>query len=254
MFTESVGGIRQGQVHTRSCIHIWSCWNIFVAWCQNLFNESIYIILFIKSQSRIYTQIHICMYRLTHTHIHVYTYIFKNGFVIADKLCMWKMFAWSDPRMKGHTGTIWTLQWRHNEHDGVANHQLRDCLSHRLFRRRSKQTPKLRVTGLCAGNSPVTGEFPAQTPVTRKMFPSDNVIMKTNGIGLWFLALCRLLVNGLVGPAFWRVVIQYCPSGRAISACLMPLITNGAGPITGTRDFNSPYWTHFGRDKIAAIA
>ena len=28
--------------------------------------------------------------------------------------------------------------------------------------RRSKKTPKLRVTGLCEGNSPVTGEFPAQ--------------------------------------------------------------------------------------------
>ena len=31
-----------------------------------------------------------------------------------------------------------------------------------LFRRRSKKTSKLRVTGLCAGNSPVAGEFPAQ--------------------------------------------------------------------------------------------
>ena len=30
------------------------------------------------------------------------------------------------------------------------------------FRRRSKKTSKLRATGLCAGNSPVTGEFPAQ--------------------------------------------------------------------------------------------
>ena len=29
-------------------------------------------------------------------------------------------------------------------------------------RRRSKNTSKIRVTGLCAGNSPVTGEFPAQ--------------------------------------------------------------------------------------------
>ena len=34
--------------------------------------------------------------------------------------------------------------------------------SNRLFRRRSKKTSKLRVTGLCAGNSPGTGEFPAQ--------------------------------------------------------------------------------------------
>ena len=29
-------------------------------------------------------------------------------------------------------------------------------------RRRSKKTSKLRVTGLCEGNSPVTGDFPAQ--------------------------------------------------------------------------------------------
>ena len=34
--------------------------------------------------------------------------------------------------------------------------------SYRLFRRRSKKTSKLRVTGLCAGNSPGTGEFAAQ--------------------------------------------------------------------------------------------
>ena len=31
-----------------------------------------------------------------------------------------------------------------------------------VFRRRSKKTSKLRVTGLCAGNSPGTGEFSAQ--------------------------------------------------------------------------------------------
>ena len=30
------------------------------------------------------------------------------------------------------------------------------------FRHRSKKTSKLRVTGLCVGNSPGTGEFPAQ--------------------------------------------------------------------------------------------
>ena len=55
------------------------------------------------------------------------------------------------------------LQWRHNGRDGVSNHQPHDCLLNRLFRCRSKKTSKLRVTGLCAGNSPVTGEFPAQS-------------------------------------------------------------------------------------------
>ena len=55
-----------------------------------------------------------------------------------------------------------TLQWRHNERDGTSDHQTYDCLLNRLCRRRSTRTSKICVTGLCAGNSPVTGEFPAQ--------------------------------------------------------------------------------------------
>ena len=55
-----------------------------------------------------------------------------------------------------------SLEWRHNGRDSVSNHQPHDCLLNRLSRRRSKNTSKLRVTGLCAGNSPGTGEFPAQ--------------------------------------------------------------------------------------------
>ena len=54
------------------------------------------------------------------------------------------------------------LQWRHNGRDGVSNYQPHDCLLNRVFRRKSKEISKLRVTGLCAGNSPVTSEFPAQ--------------------------------------------------------------------------------------------
>ena len=46
-----------------------------------------------------------------------------------------------------------TSQWRHNERDGVSNHQPHDCLLNRLFRHISKKTSKLRVTGLCEGNS-----------------------------------------------------------------------------------------------------
>ena len=53
------------------------------------------------------------------------------------------------------------LQWRHNEHDGVSNHRRLDCLFNRFFMRRSKKTAKLRVTGLCEGNPPVTGGFPS---------------------------------------------------------------------------------------------
>ena len=53
-----------------------------------------------------------------------------------------------------------SLQWRNNER-GVSNHQPRDYLLNRLFRRRSMKTSKLRVTGFCEGNSPATGEFRA---------------------------------------------------------------------------------------------
>ena len=68
--------------------------------------------------------------------------------------------------------------WRHNGRDGVSNHQPHDCLLNRLFWHWSKKTSKLRVTGLCDGNSPVTGEFPAQrTSITQKMFPFDDAIM-----------------------------------------------------------------------------
>ena len=55
-----------------------------------------------------------------------------------------------------------SLQWRHNGHDGISNHQPHDCFLNRLFSRTSKKTSKLRVTDLCVGNSPVIGEFSAQ--------------------------------------------------------------------------------------------
>ena len=70
-----------------------------------------------------------------------------------------------------------TLHWRHNDHDGVSNYQPHGCLLNRLFRRRSKKTSKLRVTGLCVGNSPGQVNSPHKGPVTRKMFPFDGVIM-----------------------------------------------------------------------------
>ena len=84
-----------------------------------------------------------------------------------------------------------TLQWRHNGHDIVSNHQPHDCLLNRLSRRRSKKTSKLRVTGLCAGNSPGTGEFPHKWPVARKMFSFDDVIMLYChlNIALWWYSV-----------------------------------------------------------------
>ena len=56
-----------------------------------------------------------------------------------------------------------TLRWRNNGRDSFSNHQPHHYLLNRLFRRWSKKTAKLHVTGLCVGNSPGTGEFLAQS-------------------------------------------------------------------------------------------
>ena len=77
-----------------------------------------------------------------------------------------------------YANTDLTFQWRHNECDGVSNHQPHDCLLYRLFRRWSKKTSKLCVTDLCEGNSLVTGEFPAQMASNAENFPFDDDMMR----------------------------------------------------------------------------
>ena len=60
----------------------------------------------------------------------------------------------------------------------MTSHKPHDFLLKRLFRRISKKTSKLRITGLCEGNPPLTEEFAAQRASNAtKMFPIDDVIM-----------------------------------------------------------------------------
>ena len=64
-----------------------------------------------------------------------------------------------------------TLQWRHNESDGVS---YLDCLLNHLFRHRSKKTSKLRATGLCKANTLVTWRGTSNA----EKVPFDDIIMK----------------------------------------------------------------------------
>ena len=91
------------------------------------------------------------------------------------------------------------LHWRHNDHDGVSNHQPHDCLLNRLFKRRSKKTSKLRVTGLCVGKSPGPMNSPHKGPVTRKMFPFDDVIM----VYVDHSHITRGMLWGMIGSSHW---------------------------------------------------
>ena len=91
-----------------------------------------------------------------------------------------------------HCSVNMSLRWRHNDHDGVSNHQPHGCLLNRLFRRRSKKASKLRVTCLCAGNSLGPVNSPHKWPVTRKMFQFDDVVMY-----FWDDNIGKLLANML---------------------------------------------------------
>ena len=75
-------------------------------------------------------------------------------------------------RLFGELRPQWTREEMKNEVGVIffANHRRLNWLLNRLFRRRSKKTSKLRVTELCEGKSPITGEFPHKGPVRQKSF------------------------------------------------------------------------------------
>ena len=71
-----------------------------------------------------------------------------------------------------------SLQWRHNEHHSVSNHQSLDCLLIHLFSR----TWKIHIKN-SASLAFVRGihwwpvDYPHKWPVTRKIFPFYDVVM-----------------------------------------------------------------------------
>ena len=98
-----------------------------------------------------------------------------------------------------YSTVISSLQWRHNGRNSVSYHQPNDCLLNRLFRRRSMNTSKLRVTGLCVGNLPGPVNSSHKWPVKRKMFPFDDVIMMLRrkiieipNVSNWFTSICTV--------------------------------------------------------------
>ena len=77
-----------------------------------------------------------------------------------------------------HKFTLYlALQWRYNERDGLSNHRrLHDLLS-RLFRRRSKKNQSSAPLAFVRGIHRWPVNSPHKGPVTRKKFPFDDVTM-----------------------------------------------------------------------------
>ena len=108
--------------------------------------------------------------------------------------------------------TCWLpLQWRHNERDRIPNHQHHDCLLDCLFRR-PKKTSKLSVTGLCEGIHQWPVNFPPKGPVTRKMFPFDDVIMSTSPESYIALTNWRFTVSQYFCTYITGLILDLRPS------------------------------------------
>ena len=139
-----------------------------------------------------------------------------------------------------------SLQWRHNDRDDVSNHRSFECLLNPLFRRRSKKTSKLRITGFVRG-------IP-RWPVMRKVFPFDDVTM---------LFVISFLVNHVM-VIDWRLTthhypdssIPYCCNGNSNKMCqnaytFSPIIlSHQSCPFWGTLWYSiHPFlFISFGRD------
>ena len=102
--------------------------------------------------------------------------------IISNENTFSQYLAWKNSKWYGKTNItpyhfVLTIQWRHNESDCISNQQPHGCLFNGLFRRISTKTWKFRGTGLCSGNLAGTVNSPHKWPVTRKVFPFDDVIM-----------------------------------------------------------------------------
>ena len=93
--------------------------------------------------------------------------------------------AWARPLMttkmlkhRPQFELIRALQWRHNGCHGVSNHQPRDCLVNRLLKdQRKHQNPASLAFVRGIHRWPVNP--PHKWPLTRQLFPFDDVIMDT---------------------------------------------------------------------------
>ena len=98
---------------------------------------------------------------------------------------------------------MYSLQWRHNECDGVSNHQPHDCLLNRLFRRRSKKISISASLAYVRGIHRSLVNSPHKGPVTWKMFSFDEVIMllifiSLLEIGITFFVSFKSIIHDLL--------------------------------------------------------
>ena len=109
-------------------------------------------------------------------------------------MVVWIQDAQTPPGRHYDRFTVKSLQWHHNGHDSVSNHQSYGCLFNHLFRRRSRKYQSSASLAFVRGIHRWPVNSPHKWPVTRKMFPFDDVIMMAASLFKpRFLSRCSLV-------------------------------------------------------------
>ena len=162
-----------------------------------------------------------------------------NTFSSTSLIFYWRFFLdYSRPFYVRRIYLFWqmSLQWRHTERDGISNRRGLDCLLNRLFGRRSKKHQSSASLAFVRGNHRWPLNSPHKGPVTRIMFPFDDVIM-----AIYKMAVNKLIRNSHGIWVHWKcsvlLVIEYVH--------IMMTSSNGnifcvAGPLPG--EFTGHRW------------
>ena len=122
----------------------------FLTWLQNVFNSSRFYDIIVHQHQHYFdyrdaTQSHIAVYvscwtwiNGTYFHRTIILDIHHNSSdVFTHRITEYK-HSMGNYAVRSRSAFVscpqHTLHWRHNEHDGVSNHQPNDCLLNRLFR------------------------------------------------------------------------------------------------------------------------
>ena len=143
------------------------------------------------------------------THVRLHRHILGDTKLIAMVISTW---SWQE-----------SLQWRHNGRGSVSNHQPHHCLnvdSDADQRNHQSSASLAFVRGINRG--PMNS--PHKRPVTRKMFPFDDVIMILGRINpLWCCIVSRKYANlsalSMVSRV-WDGVVYWNSSSWNIRTCL----------------------------------
>ena len=119
----------------------------------------------------------------------------------------------------------------------------------------STKQSKLHATGLCEGNSLVTGEFPAQRASDAEMFPFDGVIMIGGGLYVGLTHHVKTAIQNVITMLCWKclclmqdvetfILISWWRHQMETFSALLDLCA-GNSPVTGEFPAQRPVMRSF---------